>query len=226
MDSKPNGYTLSRQFFDWCYENPEKICPGHIALFFYCVELCNRLGWKEKFSIPRYVAMESVGIKSHKTYSKAFKDLEDWGFIHVISESKNQHTANVIALVKNTEAHTKALDRAIQGHDRKLNDSSVAIIKPETNNKEPETIYRQFEHLKISKNEYEELEITGYSKAEIDDVLDNIENFKKNTSYKSLFLTAKNWLKNKNHGNTTKTNGTVADNKAKEFGKFRRTNAK
>jgi len=42
-----NGYDLSRNLFDWSYEKPEKINTNHIALYFFIIEHCNRLGWKE-----------------------------------------------------------------------------------------------------------------------------------------------------------------------------------
>lgn len=107
-----NGYELSRKWFDWSFENPEKINPNHSAIYFYTIEHCNRLGWREKFVLPAQTVMAAIGIRKHQTYYKYFNDLIEWGFIKVIEKSSNQYSTNIISLVgampKNVLAHTEA----------------------------------------------------------------------------------------------------------------------
>lgn len=57
-----------------------------------------------------------------------------------------------------------------------------------------ESPYRAFKHLELSKEEYEKLINFGYSKNQIDEILDSIENYKDNKKYTSLYLTSKKWL--------------------------------
>lgn len=56
-----------------------------------------------------------------------------------------------------------------------------------------ENIYRNFKHLSLSFDEFNKLCI-DYTKQQIDDILDQIENNANNKKYTSLYLTAKNWL--------------------------------
>jgi hypothetical protein len=125
-----NSYELSRNWFDWCFENPEKISPNHSAMYFFIIEHCNRLGWKEKFGLPMEMTKEAIGIKNYRTFSTTFNDLIEWGFIKLIQKSKNQHSSNVIAIVKNTKAKSKALDVAIQKQSQKQVHDTVCIDKP------------------------------------------------------------------------------------------------
>ena len=67
--------------------------------------------------------------------------------------------------------------------------------------------YRSFDHLFISVFDFNKLIDFGYSKEEIDETIDEIENYKKNTSYKSLYLTAKKWLGKKNNIETKTKSG-------------------
>jgi len=138
-----NSYELSRKWFDWSFENPEKISPNHSALYFFAIEHCNRLGWREKFGFPTEMAKDAIGIKSYNTYVKTLNDLVDWGFIKMIQRSKNQYSANIIALSNFNKALDKALDKAIVTHVTKQSESTSEsicsidkpiTIKPITNN--------------------------------------------------------------------------------------------
>ena len=146
-----NGYELSRKFVDYSFENPTKIKPNHYALYFFAIEHCNRLGWKKEFGLPTTMTMEAIGIRSYNTYSKTFNDLIKYGFFDCIEKSKNQYSANIIALSNFNKALDKALDKAFIKHGTKQSESiqqsieqSIdSIDKPINNkpiNKEQETI--------------------------------------------------------------------------------------
>ena len=138
-----NGYELSRNWFDWCFENPEKINPNHTAMYFFIIEHCNRLGWKEKFGLPTTMVMEAIGIKSYNTYIKTFNDLILFGAIEIIEKSKNQYSSNIIALSNFDKALDKALDKANVKHVTKqvksIEQSNDSINKQLTINNEPLT---------------------------------------------------------------------------------------
>ena len=137
-----NSYELSRNFWDWCFENPEKIKPIHPSIYFFAIEHCNRLGWKEKFGLPSQMVMEAIGVKNWKTYSAGLNDLVEFGFLNLIEKSKNQYSSNIIAIVNFTKAPTKALDKALDKalsehtakHSLKRGQSIVSIDK-QLNNK-------------------------------------------------------------------------------------------
>ena len=123
-----NVYDLSRNFWNWAFENPDLIKPNHSAMYFFAIEHCNRLGWKEKFGFPTTMAMEAIGIKSYNTFINTLKDLEKFGFIIMVERSKNQYSANIIALSKFDKALDKALDEAMIKHGTKQSESTVQSI--------------------------------------------------------------------------------------------------
>jgi len=134
-----NSYDLSRRFINFSFENPTKIKPNHYALYFFAVEHCNRLGWKENFGLPTTMAMEAIGIRSYNTYINTFNELVEFKFFNCIEKSKNQYSSNIIALSKFDKAHDKALDKALIKHTTKQSESThqsiSSIIKQITNNK-------------------------------------------------------------------------------------------
>lgn len=109
-----------------------------MAIYCFSVEHCNRLGWKTNFGLPTTMVMEAVGIKSYNTYIKCFNDLVQFGFIKLVEKSKNQYSANIIALSKFNKALDKALDKAMIKHKGKQRESIAqsidSINKPINNN--------------------------------------------------------------------------------------------
>lgn len=144
-------YKLYRNFWDFAFENPDKIKPNHIAIFSFAIEHCNRLGWKEKFGFPTSMVLDAVGIKSYSVYKKTFDELVDFGFIEVIEYSKNQYSSNIIALKENYKAPYKALDKALTKHVSKHTQSTlqstVSINKQNynTTNNTNLQIYKEFD---------------------------------------------------------------------------------
>lgn len=134
---KMNSYDLSRAWFDFAFDNPDKVKPVHTAIYFFAIEHCNRLGWKKKFGFPTSMVMEANGIKSYSSYKKHFDEIVSFGFFIVHEYSRNQYSSNVIALTLNAKAHikadVKALDKALSKHTLKQHQSTVSINKPLNN---------------------------------------------------------------------------------------------
>ncbi len=88
-----------------------------------------------------------------------------------------------------TEAKPKQTESKTEGNvNVDVNDD-----KDYNENKDKET-YRKFKHLSISILEFNKLS-DKHGKEKVDDILDDIENFRNNKKYTSLYLTANKWLK-------------------------------
>lgn len=224
--SKVNSYDLSRTWFDWCFENPDRINPNHSALYFFCIEHCNRLGWKEKFGLPTTMAKEAIGIKSYNTYKKTLDELVVFGFIKMVEVSKNQYSSNIIALSDFNKAldkaHVKALDKALIKHTSKHSEStdeSINSIDKQVNNKqtnkEPITYYDfsflnlEKNNIKISISEFEKL-CTEFTQEITEKAIKYLSAYKIEKGYKtkSDYLTIRRWVidavkkQNTQNGNT------------------------
>jgi hypothetical protein len=121
-------FKLIRDWWDFAFENPEKVKSNHSALYLFILEHCNRLGWKTKFGLPTTMAKDAIGIRSYNTYIITLNDLIGFGFIELIEKSKNQYSSNIIAISYFDKALDKALDKAFIKHDIKQSESTMRSI--------------------------------------------------------------------------------------------------
>ena len=113
-------------------------------------------------------------------------------------------------IFSDSKPEKSGLNKSIEGSKQKyrgglnesLEDNNIDNI--DNNNKNNNKYYRVIKHLKLSFEEFEKLKNSGYSTEQIDSILDSVENYKKNTKYNSLYLTAKKWLE-KEHPNPVST---------------------
>lgn len=99
MDKNKIEYDLHRLWFDFCLKNPDIVNTQHTVIYFYCVYQWSVNQYNNKFQLQSKHAMIATGIKKHQTFSKAFKQLVEWGFVNIIEKCNNQYTQNIIKLV-------------------------------------------------------------------------------------------------------------------------------
>jgi hypothetical protein len=119
---------------------------------------------------------------------------------------KPQLDANHRRYLNGKKSKTKAKDKqSISKQQANVN------VNVNDNNNVNESLYRKINHLSITQTDAKKL-ITLYGKDNLDNILDQIENYNKNKKYKNLFITAKNWLnkqknEKRNNINTDRTFG-------------------
>jgi len=129
------GYELTRNWYNFKFNNPTRCRSIHSDLYFYIVDLWNRVGQKKDFGLPTSIALELMNV-SYNTYKKTLDDLIEFGFIILVKDSRNQHSSKVIALSKITKATNKALDKAtIKAVDKPIDTIIEQSNKEQSNNR-------------------------------------------------------------------------------------------
>jgi len=185
-------------------ENPI-ICKDsdYFAIWCYLLLKATHKNQDKIFKGKRITLKEGQLITGRKVISSVFK----------ISESKVQRILKAFESEQQIEQQTSNANRLItiinwkqyqnnkQQSEQPVNNQRTTSEQPvNTNNNVNKEIkiYRHFAHLKISIEENKKLLQLGYSQNMIDDIYNRIENYSGNKKYKSLYLTALNWLKREN----------------------------
>lgn len=134
-----NGYQLTRQWFEWKFNNPGKMSAGHAELYFYIIDRWNYFSQKTEFGLPRVHTMEVLSIGSHNTYKKLLNDLVANGFVKIIRESSNQyHHTTIIGLSKIDIPFSTPLETPTETPSEKASDTIDNLKNYETNESKEE----------------------------------------------------------------------------------------
>mgnify|MGYP003113638251 CR=1 FL=1 len=150
-------------------------------------------------SISRLKSTNEITIKTSKQGS----------VIQVVKYSKYQIVTNKVTNSQPTANQQLTTNKNVKNEKNVKNNS-----------------YRAFLHLSISVEDFNKL-VSDFkiSKEKVDDYLDRIENYNQNTKYKSLYLTARNWIK-KDYPSSTPENLNLTNEEQEEKQRQRLENIK
>jgi len=118
----------------------------------------------------------------------------------MIETSKNQYSSNIIAIVKNTKAPTKALDKALQSHSTKHSQSIVSIDKQlTTNNKQGLHLFKNSPYFdkKVYLEEIQKTDFKIKSKINFGAYWYSMQDYSEQNEkmYKNWLATARSWIR-------------------------------
>lgn len=149
-----NTYLISKAFFEKIYDIPEAK-PPDIALFFYIIDLANRLGWPKHVPLKTDVTLASIKVGNRKTLKRSLENLNNWRIIEIISWAKNQYDATNIVRIKCFDIKAKALSKAVQMQSQNTAESLPIYINNKLLNFKPlnnmDILLKIFEPEKVEK---------------------------------------------------------------------------
>lgn len=186
---------LHRQFKDWEWYNKSEM----VHLFIHCLVKANfKDGNFQGIEVKKGSFITSIKHLSDETnisiqtIRTCLKKLQLTNEIEVKSTSKL--TKITICKYDSYQFESDEANKQLTNNQQTTNKQLTTIEERKERKEEKEEVYRKFKHLKISLGEFKKLNEV-YEKDCIDDILDRIENYKQNTKYSSLYLTANSWLK-------------------------------
>jgi hypothetical protein len=182
---------IHRKFLDWqWFEKPEAV-----QLFVYMLLKANHKdgNWQgheikkgQFITSAQTISNDTkLSLQVVRTLLKKFELTNE-----IIVKPTNKFTMLTICKYECYQDENNTTNKQLTNKQQTTN-KQLTTNKNEKNNKE--NIYREFQHLFITEDEVKKL-LDKHTITQINNVLNDIENYKQNTKYKSLYLTAVKWL--------------------------------
>jgi 23S rRNA A1618 N6-methylase RlmF len=182
---------IHRKFLDWqWFQKPEAV-----QLFIYMLLKANHKdgNWQgheikkgQFITSAQTISNDTkLSLQVVRTLLKKFELTNE-----IIVKSTNKFTMLTICKYECYQDESNATNKQLTNKQQTTN-KQLTTNKNDKNNKE--NIYREFQHLFITEDEVKKL-LEKHTITQIDSILNDIENYKGNTKYKSLYLTAVKWL--------------------------------
>jgi 23S rRNA A1618 N6-methylase RlmF len=182
---------IHRKFLDWqWFKKPEAV-----QLFIYMLLKANHKdgNWQgheikkgQFITSAQTISNDTkLSLQVVRTLLKKFELTNE-----IIVKSTNKFTMLTICKYECYQDESNTTNKQLTNKQQTTN-KQLTTNKNEKNNKE--NIYREFQHLFITEDEVKKL-LDKHTITQINNVLNDIENYKQNTKYKSLYLTAVKWL--------------------------------